>query len=144
MNGQAFENRIDLAIQWGDCDPAGIVFYPNYFRIFNMATDALFGAAGFPPSTAFARFEILGYPMIDTRATFLSPNRFGDEVFVMSRISRWGRSSFDVSHRLHNAGGLSVEGWEKRVWGAIDGDGRLRGVPVPDEVRSVMVAISQD
>ncbi|KQX23231.1 MULTISPECIES: acyl-CoA thioesterase [unclassified Sphingomonas] len=140
MTGQIFENRIDLRIEWGDCDPAGIVFYPNYFRIFNRATDALFTAAGFPPSTAFARFGILGYPMIDTRANFLSPNRFGDDLFVTSRITRWGRSSFDVSHRLHNGSGLSVEGFEKRVWGAIDGEGRLRGIAVPDEVRDIMVA----
>lgn len=144
MSGQAFENKMDLSIQWGDCDPAGIVFYPNYFRIFNMATDALFAAAGFPPSTAFARFGIVGYPMIDTRAVFMSPNKFGDDVSVTSMIARWGRSSFDVGHRLHNAAGLSVEGFEKRVWGTTDGEGRLRGSPIPDEVRGVMVAISQN
>ena len=144
MSGQAFENKIDLRIQWGDCDPAGIVFYPNYFRIFNMATDALFAAAGFPPSEAFARFGIIGYPMIDTRASFMAPNKFGDDVSVTSMIAQWGRSSFDVSHRLHNAAGLSVEGFEKRVWGTTDGGGRLRGSPIPDEVRGAMVAITQN
>lgn len=142
MNEQPFENKIDITIQWGDCDPAGIVFYPNYFRIFNMATDALFAAAGFPPATAFARFGIVGYPMIDTRAGFLLPNKFGDDVSVTSAIARWGRSSFDVSHRLYNANGLSVEGAEKRVWGVTDKDGKLRGAPIPDEVRRAMKALT--
>lgn len=139
MSEGVFENRVDLQIEWGDCDPAGIVFYPNYFRIFNKMTDALFTAAGFPPSTAFAGFGVLGYPMIDTRANFLTPNRFGDAIFVTSHIARWGRSSFDVRHRLHNAAGLSVEGFEKRVWAAFEDDGRLRGVPIPDEMRAAMI-----
>jgi len=137
-----FENRIDLRVEWGDCDPAGIVFYPNYFRIFNMATDALFAAAGFPPAESFRRFGILGYPMIETRANFLSSNRFGDALFVTSMIARWGRSSFDVHHGLHNAAGLSVEGFEKRVWAVAEGDGRLRGYPIPDVVREAMTAAS--
>lgn len=140
MTSSPFENRFDVQIEWGDCDPAGIVFYPNYFRIFNMATDALFTAAGFPPSTAFAHFGILGYPMVDTRAIFKAPNRFGDSIFVLSRISRWGRSSFDVSHRAHNKLGLSIEGYERRVWSAVDDAGQMKGIPIPDEIRAVLVA----
>ena len=140
MTGQPFENRIDLRIEWGDCDPAGIVFYPNYFRIFNMATDALFAAAGFPPAESFARFGIVGYPMIETRANFLSPNKFGDTVFVTSVVERWGRSSFDIHHSLHNAAGPAVEGVEKRVWALADSAGRLRGLPIPAEVRDALAA----
>lgn len=28
-------NSVDIVVEWGDCNPAGIVFYPNYFRWFN-------------------------------------------------------------------------------------------------------------
>jgi len=138
--GQPFENRIDLRVEWGDCDPAGIVFYPNYFRIFNMATDALFAAAGFPPVESFGRFGIIGYPMIETRANFRSPNKFGDTLFVKSVISRWGGSSFDVRHALYNGAQLSAEGFEKRVWTIVGDDGRLLGQRIPDEVRDTMPA----
>ena len=134
-----FENRIDWRIEWGDCDPAAIVFYPNYFRMFNMATDALFEAAGFAPASAFERFGIIGYPMIDTRATFASPNRFGDQVIIASHIAKWGRSSFEVHHSIFNQSRLSVEGFEKRVWAARRPDGSLKGCAVPDEVRKVML-----
>ena len=39
-------NRRRVRIEWGDCDPAGIVFYPRYFAMFDASTHALFEAAG--------------------------------------------------------------------------------------------------
>ena len=41
-------NTQQILIAWGDCDPAGIVFYPRYFAWFDAATAALFAAAGLP------------------------------------------------------------------------------------------------
>ena len=38
-------NRRAVAIEWGDCDPAGIVFYPRYFAMFDASTAALFAHA---------------------------------------------------------------------------------------------------
>jgi len=140
MINPPFKNLIRLQIEWGDCDPAGIVFYPNYFRMFNAATDALFAAAGFEPAIAFTRFGIIGYPMIDTSAAFSSPNRFGDSITILSFIARWGRSSFDVRHQLSNAAGESVQSSEKRVWATVDEAGRLQALPVPDEVRAAFGA----
>ena len=40
-----FSNTTKLEIQFGDCDPAGIVYYPNYFRFCDNATAALVAAA---------------------------------------------------------------------------------------------------
>lgn len=142
MNNIAFENSIDWVIEWGDCDPAGIVFYPNYFRMFNMATDRLFKSAGFGLHSLISRFGIIGYPMIETRAAFTTPNRFGETVAIRSNIARWGRSSFEVRHFITNAGGLSVEGFEKRVWAIIGPDGALKGAPVPDDVRSKLLPLT--
>ena len=38
-------NTRTIRIQWGDCDPAGIVFYPNFFRWMDAATWHFFDAA---------------------------------------------------------------------------------------------------
>ena len=40
-------NRRTIRIEWGDCDPAGIVFYPRYFEWFDACAAALFEDAGF-------------------------------------------------------------------------------------------------
>ena len=39
-----FVNRRDVQIQWGDCDPANIVYYPRYFEMFDDSTSILFEA----------------------------------------------------------------------------------------------------
>ena len=41
----ALRNTRKVRIEWGDCDPAGIVFYPRYFEMFDASTSALFERA---------------------------------------------------------------------------------------------------
>jgi 4-hydroxybenzoyl-CoA thioesterase len=131
-------HRRAVTIEWGDCDPAGIVFYPRYFAMFDASTAALFQAVlGMPKIGWTRKFGILGIPMVDTRAKFLIPSSHGDEVVIESRVAAFRRSSFDVLHRLLKAdGALGVEGFETRVWTARDPDeaGRIRSVPIPAEV----------
>ena len=54
--------------------------------------------------------------MVNVRAQFYIPSVFGDDVEIESTISKWGRSSFEVSHRLTNETGLLADGSETRVW----------------------------
>lgn len=126
----------DIEIEFGDCDPAGIVFYPNYFRFFDAATAGLlFQALGSRKIEWTARFGIVGIPMVDTGARFLRPSRFGDRVRIETTVTAIGRSSFDVLHRLLNDGELAVEAHEKRVWAGRSDDGGLRARAIPEEVR---------
>jgi 4-hydroxybenzoyl-CoA thioesterase len=139
-----FTHRRAVTVEWGDCDPAGIVFYPRYFAMFDASTAALFAAAlGMPKNQWTRKFGILGIPMVDTRAKFRVPSAHGDEVTIESRVTVFRRSSFDVQHRLFKAGGaLGVEGFETRVWTARDPEnpGRIRSVPIPPEVTAAFMA----
>jgi len=128
-------NRKKIRIEWGDCDPAGIVYYPRYFAYFDNCTSALFEAAGLPKHEMLRHYQIVGIPMVDTRARFLAPSRFGDDVEVESCITEWRRSSFDVQHRLYRGTQLAVECSETRVWAALSADAdKIEGRAVPDEV----------
>ena len=73
---------------------------------------------------------------MDAKARFLRPAKFNDMAEIASEISRFGRSSFDVQHRISIDGELAVEGSETRVWATQDPDDatRLRGLPIPAEV----------
>jgi 4-hydroxybenzoyl-CoA thioesterase len=129
-------NRRTLTVEWGDCDAAGIVFFPRYFEWFDACTAALFRRAGFEKHTLILAYGIVGYPVVDTRARFLRSSTFGDVVEVETTISRWGRSSFDVQHRLLKGADLAVEGFETRVW-TMRTQGELPGLkshPIPSEV----------
>ncbi len=61
-------------------------------------------------------YNFVGHPVLETRAQFRLPTRFGDEVVIESSIVACGRTSFKVEHRLTLAGTLAAEGAETRVW----------------------------
>ena len=50
-----FRHSYDVIIKWGDCDPAGIVFYPQFFAMFDEATGFLFQAASGMTRTTLIR-----------------------------------------------------------------------------------------
>jgi 4-hydroxybenzoyl-CoA thioesterase len=138
-----YTHRRDVSIEWGDCDPAGIVFYPRYFAMFDAATAALFAAVlGMHKGDMLARYGIIGFPMVDTRAQFLVPNRFGDIVTIETQATDLGRTSFGISHRLlRESGALAIEATEKRVWAVphrTDPE-RITGAQIPEPVREALI-----
>ena len=114
-------SRRRFTIEWGHCDPAGIVFNSRFFEFFDWGTWMLFEAAlGVKPSDLAAAFGIVGLPLVDAGARFLAPARFGDLVELSSHVSEFRRSSFDVAHRLVVGNTVAVEGRETRVGAARD------------------------
>jgi YbgC/YbaW family acyl-CoA thioester hydrolase len=129
--------RFACQVHWGDCDPAGIIFYPTYFRWMDAATWALVAAAGF--GTRRMRSEHLAMPLVSADCQFLHPAEQGDRCEVRSRVARFGGSSFVVEHEIVRADGTALaRGTETRVWGRhVDGPGsRLKGERVPEELRA--------
>ncbi len=128
-------NTLTRRIEWGDCDPAGIVFNPNYFSFFDHGTTMLYEAAGWPKPEMLARFGVAGCPLVETRASFKAPCRYGDAVSITSAFVKVGRSSFDIRHALRKGDALCVEGFETRVWTVRDPEtGGLKSAPIPEEV----------
>jgi 4-hydroxybenzoyl-CoA thioesterase len=129
-------NRKTIHIEWGDCDALGIVYYPRYMAYFDNCTAALFLRAGLPKQEMLGKYGIAGIPMVDLKANFKIPSRFGDDVVVESCIPEWRRSSFRVHHRLLAGGNLAVECFELRVWvgKSADDPEKLQSRPVPQEV----------
>ena len=129
-----FSNTRTVHIEWGQCDPAGIVFYPRYFEIFDTSTSALFERAlGITKFEMIKTMEFTGWPMVQTQARFMRPTRFGDDVTVETSI-KFGRASFEIEHKLSLNGELCVECTEKRVWTRRDANGALKSLPIPEDV----------
>lgn len=131
-------NRRDVFIEWGDCDPAGIVYYPRYFVMFDNATVALFAAAGLKKHEMVKTYDMVGYPMVDTGAKFIVPSKWGETITIESHISRWKRSSFDIKHRVLKGDAVAIEAWETRVWVGRHPDDpeRIKSQPIPEEVKA--------
>ncbi len=130
-------SRHQVTVQWGDCDPAGIVYFPNYFSYFDASTNALFlRALGFNKYEMIRKYDIVGIPLVDVSARFILPSVFGEVVTIESSVVEIGRSSFRMLHRLLKDETLAVEGRETRVWVGRDPNNpdKLKGKPIPPEV----------
>ena len=126
-----------VTVDWGHCDPAGIVYFPNYFNYFDSSTNALFlRALGCNKYEMLKRYGIVGIPLVDVGARFIVPSTFGDVVTIESSVAEIRRSSFRMLHRLLRGDTLAVEGTETRVWVGRDpaDPDRLKGVPIPADV----------
>lgn len=126
--------RGQVAITWAHCDPAGIVFNARFFEFFDHSTWLLFEEVLVMKSHEIpARFDIVGFPVVDVRARFFKPLTYGVVVDIETTIAEFRKSSFDVRHRLLTAQDLAVEGLETRVWAGRDKSdpSRIRGIPLP-------------
>jgi YbgC/YbaW family acyl-CoA thioester hydrolase len=140
----AFESitgRFACEVQWGDCDPAGIIFYPTYFRWMDAATWAFMGSVGYPPRRM--REEDLSMPLVGADCKFLAPALHGDRCEVRSRIGRFGGASFVVVHEVMRSDGTALaSGSETRVWARyVDGPGTpIKSQPIPEEIKALFRA----
>ena len=129
-----FVSRKEFTIEWGYCDPAGIVFNSRFFEFFDEGTWLLFETVlAVPRSELFSTYGLMGVPLVDARARFLVPVKFGETMEMTSQVGEFRRSSFDVEHRLTIGSELAVEGRETRVWAIRDNDdpARIKSKPIP-------------
>jgi len=130
-------NLQTIRIEWGDCDPAGIVYFPRYVEYFDRCTRALFERAGLSKRDMLKTYAIAGIPVVDMKAQFVIPSRYGEDVTVESCVIEWGDSSFVVRHRLMRGDAMAIECFETRVWvvQVSDDPVKYEGRSIPREVK---------
>jgi 4-hydroxybenzoyl-CoA thioesterase len=118
-----------VQVGWGDCDPAGIVFYPRFYAWMDILSHALAREMGVPRESMIPPgSDMLGFPVVATQAQYLTPARMDDVLEVRGWVARVGRSSISLRHeimRLEADGSLTpiARGREDRVFTAHDSHG---------------------
>jgi 4-hydroxybenzoyl-CoA thioesterase len=127
-----------FTVEFGDCDPAGIVFYPNYLRWMDAASLHFFRSVGLPSWDELARHTgIIGTPIVDVAARFQRPATYGDVIDVESAIVEWRGKSFVFNHVIRRGEDVIVEGREIRIFArrSPDDPHRIQAVPAPEAFR---------
>ena len=92
-------------IRFSECDPAGIVFYPQYFVMFNNLLEAWIDSilpVGFAGYIDRLR---LGMPTVRLEVEFNSISRMGDAVILSLQVTRLGTKSFTLCLRCTDEDG---------------------------------------
>ncbi len=128
-------NKRTISVEFGECDPSGIVYNPNYFIWFDLSVHALLASGGMSLKGLMTEFGIDGIPVVEYKSKFLSPARWGDELTIETSVTALHRCAFDIQHRILNGGVLTVECAETRVCTALDKQqGRVRAFPLPEKL----------
>ena len=142
--GMSNSHKYDIQVDWGDCDPAGIVFYPNFYRWMDKGFWLLFGSKGLTLGTLRDRYKTLGGPLVDTGATFIQPVQPGDILNANSLVQHWGTKSFRIEYKFARQTLPVATGFEVRVWGALEKDGSIISSAIPQEVKGLFQDNQQD
>ena len=134
-----------VRIEFGDCDPAGIVFFPNFSRWMDAASLAFFMQSGLPPWRELVKTRgIVGTPLLEIHTKFLKAATYGEELVVETHVDEWRAKTFTQVHRVtrpraDGSSDLICEGREVRAFVHRDPNDpdRLRAMPVPEDIRAL-------
>ncbi|MGE6695898.1 acyl-CoA thioesterase [Sphingobium limneticum] len=135
----------ELRVEWGQCDPAGIVFAPRFFDMFSENAVQIFEAAGLPAKRdLLAETGAAGIPLVSLTAQFHRPVTYGNIISVESARPVLGTSSMKLEHRIMCAGQLCISASETRVWVASNEAGDIRPAVIPEFIKAAFEVASGD
>lgn len=133
------QNTEKLIVNWGDTDMAGIVYYPNYFRWFDISTLRLLQKVGLPPRELMTH-QKMSFPLIDSGCTCFKPLYFNDEIRVETKIIEVNNKTFKLEHEVYRGDELTGKGYEVRGWVTFSEE-KIKSVPIPDDVRRKLTQV---
>ena len=130
--GKVFKK--ECMIRFAHCDPAGIVFHPNFFVLFNGLTEDWFREGMGFPWEKMPSHDVL-IPVVSIQSDFFKPFHIGDQGEMRLWVSHIGNSSFTVEIEFYKGEELHVKCREVMV--CIDSKNR-RSTPIPQDLRGKM------
>lgn len=90
---------LPVRIGWGQCDPAGIVYFPRFFEMFHDAMERWFSDGISMPYAEVIAGRKIGFPSVHTEADFKAPSVFGDALAIELRVGGLGQRSIVFDYR---------------------------------------------
>jgi 4-hydroxybenzoyl-CoA thioesterase len=122
-------------VRFSYCDPAGIVFFPQYFIMFNGLVEDWFNSGMGLDYATYITEHRLGFPVVSLGCEFISPSKIGEKITLGLKLLHIGKSSLKLGMSCHYQGKERVRA--NLVLVAMDLD-KERAVPVPDDLRLLM------
>jgi 4-hydroxybenzoyl-CoA thioesterase len=129
-----------VKVEFGHCDPARIVWFPNFFRWIDHASRHFFIECGVPPWHETEKtMGVIGTPVVDSKSRFVKTATYGDQLEFHVSIPEWRGKSFVQRYRCVRGEDLIMECDEVRIFAGHRGDqpGSIRALEIPAEIRKL-------
>jgi 4-hydroxybenzoyl-CoA thioesterase len=127
-----------IKVRFGDCDPAGLVYYPVIFHYCHIAMEDFFAERCGIPYHKLMMDERIGFPTVNTQAEFFVPLVYGDEAEIEVTVVRLGQSSATFEYSIRRAQDAVLCARSTNVHVSMNLDTR-RAVPIPERYRLFFV-----
>jgi YbgC/YbaW family acyl-CoA thioester hydrolase len=131
-----FSATID--VRFGDCDPAGIVYYPVLYHYCHVAFEEAWRHAIGVPYPELVNAERIGFPTVHVETDFVSPARYGDRVEIAVSVEAVGSSSATFAFEARVGDRLVFRSRHVTVCVALDA---IEKRPIPDRLRAALERI---
>lgn len=130
----------EVTVHFGDCDPAGIVFFPNFSRWMDASSLHFFMSCGVPPWRELVKTTgIVGTPLLEINTKFIRPATYGETLQIHTSVIEWRDKVFLQKHLVMRGDTLLCEGLETRAF-VIHPPGepdRIKAIPVPPDIKAL-------
>jgi 4-hydroxybenzoyl-CoA thioesterase len=133
MAAEVFE--IDVTVRFADCDPAGIVFFPQYLVMLNTLHERWFTEALGVPYHDYIGQRRLGLPTVRLECDFTAVSKLGDRLRQRLSVAKLGRTSLELAAEFDCAGQLRARFRQVLVCTSL---ATHKSHPLPDDLRAGM------
>jgi len=130
----------EVEVMFGDCDPAGIVFFPNFSRWMDASSLNFFVKCGVPPWRELIKTRgIVGTPLLEIHTKFKRPATYGEKLQVHTSVIEWRDKVFIQRHVVKRGDHEICEGTETRAFviHPPEAPDRIKAIPVPEDIKAL-------
>ena len=130
----------EVDVLFGDCDPAGIVFFPNFSKWMDASSLNFFMQCGVPPWRELVKTRgIIGTPLLEINTKFLRPATYGERLQIETSVVEWRDKVFIHQHTVRRSGTVLCEGRETRAFCIQhpEDPARIQAIPVPADIKAL-------
>jgi acyl-CoA thioester hydrolase len=125
----------ELRVRYGECDPQGIVFNPNYMAYFDHTVSELWRASAMGSWNEMVERGGIDVVVAEANIRFRAPARFDDVIACSAAVASFGTTSLKLDMEIRREGELLVEGWLRQVF--VDAKSWQK-TPIPDWVKEAL------
>lgn len=124
---------------WGDLDPLGIVFYPNYYRWMDGCAHLFMESLGLPMKELLRERGII-FALLETRCQYYSPGKYHDTIRIITSLAQMEGKTLLLRHRFHRMPQeeLMAQGWERRICLDAGQRSEMRAREIPQDIARIL------